>query len=63
MAFSDDTFKRQPQLKKKEKILNYKTYHKLLESNVLDTNKTRNEVFEGMKKACHLSRFVEIMGT
>ena len=31
-------------------------------SNVLDTNKTRNELFEGMKKACPLSRFVEFMG-
>ena len=45
----------------KKKILNYKTYHQLLESNVLDTYKTRNELFEGMKKGCSLSRFVEIM--
>ena len=54
---SDDTFKghhyskkqekgiEQPQIKKKE-VLNYKTYHLLLELNVFDTNKTRNELFE-----------------
>ena len=69
----EDTFKRhhyrkkreqnieQPQIEKKE-FLNCKTYHPLLESNVLDTNKTRNKLFEGMKKTCPLSRFVEIMG-
>ena len=50
---SNDTFKRhhyrkkreqnieQPQIEKKKEFLNYKIYHPLLESNVLDTNKTR----------------------
>ena len=61
---SEDTFKRHYYRKKKNKILNnlklkkkflnYKIYYLLLESNLLDTNKTRNELFEGMKKACPL---------
>ena len=52
---------KQPQIEKKE-FLNYKTYHPLLKSNVLDSNKRKNELFEGMKKAWPLSRFVKIMG-
>ena len=53
---SDDTFKRLRYRK------NYKTYHPLLESNVPDTQKNKKWRNEGMKKACPLSRFVEIMG-
>ena len=46
----------------KLKILNFKTYQSLLGSNVLDAKETRNQLFEGTKKACPLSRFVDIMG-
>ena len=71
---SDNTFKRhryrkkreqnieQLEIEKKKEFLNYKTYQPLLESNVPDRKKTRNELFEGIKKACSLSRFLEIMG-
>ena len=31
-----------PQIEKKKEFLNYKTYHPLLESNILDTDKARN---------------------
>ena len=49
-------------LKLEQKIINFKTFQSLLESNVLDAKETRNKLFEGTKKAGPLSRFVDIMG-
>ena len=37
-------------LKLKKIFLRYRTYYQLLKSNVIGTNKTRNEPFESMKK-------------